>query len=87
LLIDAFSLMLALEVTMSVERLKTVKELAATTLFSEGTIRWWLFMSPRNGFQRCVRRIGRRVYIDTDELEAWIDAQSEMGTESGQMPS
>jgi hypothetical protein len=43
------------------------------SIFSESSIRWLIFNEKTNGFSRCVRRIGRKVLIDLDEFEIWID--------------
>jgi len=40
--------------------------------FSEASIRHLVFNEHRNGFAKCVRRIGRKVLIDLDEFESWI---------------
>jgi hypothetical protein len=42
---------------------------------SESSIRWWIFNSKTNGFESCVRRLGRKILIDLDAFEAWIDKQ------------
>ena len=36
-----------------------------------------VIMPNKNGFDTCVRRIGRRVLIDLDSFEAWVDQQKE----------
>lgn len=43
--------------------------------FSEGALRWWVFNCKRFGFEKCVVRIGRRVYIDEREFSIWIEQQ------------
>lgn len=39
-----------------------------------GGLRWLIFHEHTNGFSRCVIRIGRRVLIDIDEFDAWINS-------------
>lgn len=41
--------------------------------FTEGSIRWWIFNSTENGFNSCIVRIGRKVLIDLDKFEQWIE--------------
>lgn len=55
--------------------LKTVSQFAADSPFTEAQIRWWVFNAATNGLQSAVVRIGRRVYIDVDGFDRWIDAQ------------
>ena len=58
--------------------LKTVPEFAAGGPFSEGQIRWFIFNAPSNGLSAAdaVVRVGRRVYVDTDKFDGWIDSQN-----------
>ena len=57
--------------------LKTVAAFAADGPWSESQVRWWIFNAANNGLQAQggVIRIGRRVYIDTDAFDRWIDSQ------------
>ena len=48
-------------------------------VFTESSIRWLIFNEKQNGFSRCVRRIGRKVLIDLDQFELWIEQQSQGG--------
>lgn len=41
--------------------------------FSEATLRWWIFNAERNGFSRCLIRIGGRVYIDRAAFDEWLN--------------
>jgi hypothetical protein len=41
--------------------------------FSEATIRWWIFNAATNGFNRCLIRIGGRIFIDRNAFEAWLE--------------
>ena len=67
---------------MALNRLRTIRQAArdggGETPFSEHSLRWFIFQSPENGFDRVIRRVGRRVYVDLDSLEEWIDGQSEV---------
>ncbi len=44
--------------------------------FPEGGLRYNIFHADRNDFQRCLRRIGRKVLIDEQEFFGWVDAQN-----------
>ena len=56
-------------------RLSTPKKSVSTIRmrFLKTLYRWLLHNKDKNGFGRCVRRIGRKILLDLDELEAWID--------------
>lgn len=41
-----------------------------------GGLRHLVFHAKTNGFERCVRRVGRRVLIDERAFLDWVDAQS-----------
>jgi hypothetical protein len=60
--------------------LKSVAQFAVNTPFSEAQCRWWIFNAERNGLNeaRAILRIGRRVYIDVDAFDRWLDAQQEV---------
>ena len=55
--------------------IRTVASLYADADIKESSLRWLIFNEHRNGFDQCVRRIGRKVLIDLDDFEAWIDQQ------------
>ena len=59
--------------------LQSIAALAASTPFSEGQLRWWVFMSATNGLDdtSAVVRVGRRVYIDIDRFNDWIERQNQ----------
>jgi len=40
-----------------------------------GTLRWWIFADHR-GIRRCVYKPGRRLLVDVDELERWLEEQA-----------
>lgn len=58
--------------------LQTLTSLATQGPFSEGQLRWWIFMAASNGLEalNAVVRVGRRVYIDIDRFEDWIEQQN-----------
>ena len=58
--------------------LKTVSQFSSQGAWTEPQIRWWIFQSASNGMDRhkVVYRIGRRVYLDAQAFDRWIDAQN-----------
>jgi hypothetical protein len=65
--------------TQSQKRFATVREMPHIyPSFTEASIRWLIFNEKTNGFSQCLRRIGRRkILIDLDRFEKWIDQQQE----------
>lgn len=59
--------------------LQTVAALAAAGPFTQNQIRWWIFQADHNGLATAgaVVRVQRRVYIDVDKFEGWIDEQNQ----------
>jgi hypothetical protein len=56
------------------DQLRSVSQLCAEypNLFTEGGLRWLIFQANTNGFDACVIRVGKRVYIDLDALQEWL---------------
>lgn len=57
--------------------LKGVSQFATQGPFTENQLRWWIFNADNNGLdeQGAIVRVGRRVYIDSDAFDRWIEAQ------------
>ena len=49
--------------------------------FTQGQIRHYLLKRHRNGLEKAVRKIGKRLYLRLDLFESWIEAQSTQGGE------
>lgn len=47
--------------------------------FTPGRVKWMLESRHKNGFDLCCRKIGRRIYINTELLNAWIEDHAEAG--------
>ena len=45
--------------------------------FSENSLRWIIFNSKTNGATAFIRKVGRKVLIDTDGFALWINNQRE----------
>ena len=58
----------------------TVKQLAKLNpAFTESTIRWWIFNAVTNGFNVCLIRMKRRIYIDRQAFERWLERHRAAG--------
>lgn len=44
-------------------------------LFSLGQLRHYLMLRHRNGLEKAIRKIGKRVYLRRDLFERWIESQ------------
>lgn len=55
--------------------LQPVKDFVAERNWpTEGGLRWLIFNAKDNGFSKCVVRIGRRVLIDTEEFDRFMES-------------
>jgi hypothetical protein len=43
-----------------------------------GGLRYLVFNSRQNGFEKCLRRVGRRILIDEQAFFAWVDEQNQI---------
>ena len=60
------------------KRLLTFKQAADSyPAFTEPAFRWMRFNGDSNGFNICVRKVGRRVLLDAESFERWLDQQQE----------
>jgi hypothetical protein len=58
------------------ENLRTIAQIGeGNPALSENTVRWWIFNAQSNGLDAALVRLGRRVYIDVERFNAWIEAQ------------
>lgn len=57
--------------------LKTIRQVVENSPFSENQVRWWIFNRATNGLEAAgaIKRIGRRIYLDEDALDRWIESQ------------
>ena len=59
---------------MIAQSLRTVAQLARELpAFEERTLRWLIFHAEDNGLSPAIFRIGRRVYIDIDRFNRWLE--------------
>jgi hypothetical protein len=50
-------------------------ELKPTGGFTESSLRWLIFNGQSNGFDACLVRVGRKVFIDRQRFGQWLEAQ------------
>lgn len=43
--------------------------------FNSGNIRYYIMNRKENGFEVCIKRCGKKILIDLDEFEKWIDSR------------
>ena len=48
-----------------------------------GGLRHLVFHAEKNGFDRCIRRVGRRILIDEGLFFEWLDGQNQGGASHG----
>lgn len=62
----------------SVDDFVTIRQLTThNPAFTEGGIRALIFRAERNGFHKCIRRIGRKILISKTAFSHWIEEQNE----------
>lgn len=44
--------------------------------FNQGGLRYLIFYAHRNGFKKCIRRVGRKVLLHVPSVFAWVDEQN-----------
>ena len=60
---------------LSLDRVLTVGQIADKyPIFTQPSLRWLIFNARENGLDDALIRIGRRVLIDLDRFERWLDA-------------
>lgn len=58
--------------------LKSVSQFASESVWSEASLRWMIFQASSNGLSEtaAIVRVGRRVFIDPDAFDRWIESQN-----------
>ena len=65
------------QTSVSVDDFVTIRQLATRyPAFTEGGIRALIFRAKSNGFDSCIRRIGRKILISKSAFSHWIEAQN-----------
>lgn len=59
---------------MTAENLRTIKQTAESCkAFTEPALRKQIFNAAENGLEKCLIRLGRRIYIDKAAFDAWLE--------------
>ena len=59
---------------MDYSKLRTIRQLASPAM-SEAAIRSYIQEASSNGLDNAVIRMGRRIYLDVDAFNAWLDGR------------
>ena len=43
--------------------------------YTKTQIRWWLYERETNGFDSCVAKVGRRIYLHAPSIYDWFESQ------------
>ncbi len=63
--------------SINVDDFVTIRQLTTSNpAFTEGGIRALIFRAKYNGFNSCIRRIGRKILISKSAFARWIEAQN-----------
>jgi hypothetical protein len=54
---------------------KKVPEHYPSGAFTESSIRYLIFNAKFNGYSRCLIRLGKKVLIDLDQMDKWLEEQ------------
>lgn len=66
--------------TLATNRFFTVKQFAKEKGFiSESGLRWLIFNADRNGFDKVIKRIGKKIVLDYCAFESWIEETNQQG--------
>jgi hypothetical protein len=65
---------------MNIQNLITVRELANRTKLSESAWRVHLLHRGDNGLDRAVVRLGKRIFLDLEEVSKWLEERREAPT-------
>ncbi len=66
------------------EKLRTVQQIVDASrpvgidtvpAITEGSLRWLIFNAEENGLNQALVRVGRRVLIDVDAFNAWLESR------------
>lgn len=62
--------------------LRSIADFAKETAFTEAQLRWFIFNESNNGMKQAgaVIRIGRRVYIDVEGFDRWLNQMNPEAT-------
>lgn len=65
--------------TLQVPRLVTIKQAVEEKIYpNEGGLRSLIFFANANGFNKVIRRINRRIFIDVEAFYRWVEEQNHL---------
>lgn len=68
------------KITTQTKRLYTVKEFVNAGYYpNEGGLRAIIFRANSNGFNRVIKRINRKIFLDVDEFYQWVNDLNPIG--------
>lgn len=63
--------------TLTVPKLVTIKQAVEEKIYpNEGGLRSLIFFANTNGFNKVIRRINRRIFIDVEAFYRWVEEQN-----------
>ena len=59
-------------------KLRSISQFASGSAFTEAQLRWFVFNAESNGLLQAgaIARIGRRVYLDEQGFDRWLQSQN-----------
>lgn len=61
-----------------IQKFAAVKELPKLhPSFSEPALRYLIFNAKKNGLDKCLRKIGRKILINVSAFESWVDSHKQ----------
>ena len=64
--------------TFTARRLSSVRNLPGlypNASITSSSIRWLIFNAEENGFNQCVLKMGRKILIDCEKFESWLEQE------------
>jgi hypothetical protein len=60
---------------MEIKKYATVKEMPTFYPFFSCSALRHIISENRNGFNECLKRVGKRIFIDLEKFQNWMDKQ------------
>ena len=66
--------------TQHIKRLFTIKQFVQEGFYpNEGGVRALVFNAHKNGFNKVIKRINKKIFIDLDAFYKWVDEINQIG--------
>lgn len=70
---------------MNPKKLRTVRQIAESSpAFTEASLRWLIYRSDVNGMDQVLVRVGRRVLLDTEKFDEWLEGKRQSQPRPGE---